>query len=171
MQAFLTELLDREILGGPQHNVRSVQEQFWADMSAHLCMNSMSTGLQHLDQLARDTMDATPGTALQGTVLALPAPSSVAAPIPAASVAESAKGKGPRVPRASPPSPLATRPPRSRALPKAQGHENCVAKVHRPAFRDRVEATSRANVTSLHHPSRRRDGRQFQGSGRRSTCH
>jgi hypothetical protein len=82
MQAFLTELLDREVLGTPSSTTRSIQEQFWADMSAHLRVNPMSSGLQHLDQLARDTMDATPGTSLQGTVLALPAPPSVATPSP-----------------------------------------------------------------------------------------
>ncbi|KAG3241350.1 hypothetical protein PI124_g13779 [Phytophthora idaei] len=76
-------------------------------MRAHLRSNAMSTGLEHLDQLAEDVMDHKTGIVLRGTVLALSAPPAAnvpsstvpSAPVPAEcpvpSSRESSKGKKP----------------------------------------------------------------------------
>ncbi|KAG3067436.1 hypothetical protein PI124_g22372 [Phytophthora idaei] len=63
-------------------------------MRAHLRSNGMSTGLEHLDQLAEDVMDHKTGVVLRGTLLVLLAP-------PAANVPSSTVPSAP-VPAESP---------------------------------------------------------------------
>ncbi|KAG3180874.1 hypothetical protein PC128_g15402 [Phytophthora cactorum] len=107
VRAFLDAALNREEHGTPSEDAQTLQKQFWTEMRAHLRSNAMSTGLEHLDQLAEDVMDHKAGAVLRGTVMALPAPPAAnvpssavpLAPVPAESPVplsrESSKGKMP----------------------------------------------------------------------------
>ncbi|KAG2790223.1 hypothetical protein Pcac1_g1523 [Phytophthora cactorum] len=96
-RVFVDAALDREEHGTLSEDARTLQQQFWTEIRAHLCSNAMSTGLEHLGQLTEDVMDHKDGVVLRGTVLALPAP-------PAANVPSSTVPPAP-VP-AEPPVPL-----------------------------------------------------------------
>ncbi|KAG2997058.1 hypothetical protein PC121_g20085 [Phytophthora cactorum] len=73
-RVFVDAALDREEHGTLSEDARTLQQQFWTEIRAHLCSNAMSTGLEHLGQLTEDVMDHKDGVVLRGTVLALPAP-------------------------------------------------------------------------------------------------
>ncbi|RAW21218.1 hypothetical protein PC110_g22339 [Phytophthora cactorum] len=106
-RVFVDAALDREEHGTLSEDARTLQQQFWTEIRAHLCSNAMSTGLEHLGQLTEDVMDHKDGVVLRGTVLALPAPPAAnvpsstvpPAPVPAEppvpSSRESSKGKKP----------------------------------------------------------------------------
>ncbi|KAG2799863.1 hypothetical protein PC116_g25641 [Phytophthora cactorum] len=93
VRAFRDAAIDREEHGTPSEDARTLQQQLWTEMRVHLRSNAMSTGLEHLGQLAEDVMDHKTGIVLRGTVLVLLAPPAAnvpsstvpSAPIPAES--------------------------------------------------------------------------------------
>ncbi|KAG3088109.1 hypothetical protein PI124_g17141 [Phytophthora idaei] len=66
VQAFLDAALDREEHGTPSNDARTLQQQFWTEMRAHLRNNAMYAGLEHFDQLAEDVVDPKAGSVLRG---------------------------------------------------------------------------------------------------------
>ncbi|KAI9985837.1 hypothetical protein PInf_024613 [Phytophthora infestans] len=109
-RAFFNAALDHEEQGTPGDTARAFQQQFWTELRARLGANSMSSGLQFLDQLAEDIMNGQTDASLQGTVVALPAPVDSAPSSGSATASTTSSSKQSKSPtKKTPKSPKATR--------------------------------------------------------------